>query len=143
MSAKITINSKPKQVVKRLLTVLPERARDVLVGRFGLGKDPVKLTLESIGKKYGITRERVRQIVEDGLHQLRELASGKKEQEKLAELFQLLDKRGCKVMLSNSDTDFIKNLYKGYKINFVKATRMINCDATKRGKINEVVITNY
>jgi len=66
-----------------------------------------------------------------------------KEQEKLAELFRELDKRGCKVMLSNSDTDFIKNLYKGYKINFVKATRMINCDATKRGKINEVVITNY
>lgn len=66
-----------------------------------------------------------------------------KEQERLAELFKELDKKGCKVMLSNSDTDFIKNLYKGYKINFVKATRMINCDATKRGAINEVVITNY
>ncbi len=66
-----------------------------------------------------------------------------KEQEKLAELFKKLDGNGCKVMLSNSDTDFIKDLYKGYNINFVKATRMINCDATKRGKINEVVITNY
>ncbi|MDO8517168.1 MAG: DNA adenine methylase [Nanoarchaeota archaeon] len=66
-----------------------------------------------------------------------------KEQEKLAELFKELDKKGCKVMLSNSDTSFIKNLYKGYNIRFVKATRMINCDATKRGKINEVVITNY
>ncbi len=66
-----------------------------------------------------------------------------KEQERLAELFKELDKRGCKVMLSNSDTPFIKNLYKGYNIHIVKATRMINCDATKRGKINEVVITNY
>lgn len=66
-----------------------------------------------------------------------------KEQEKLAEVFRELDKKGCKVMLSNSDCDFIKNLYKGYKIHFVQATRMINCDATKRGKINEVVITNY
>jgi len=66
-----------------------------------------------------------------------------KEQEKLAEVFKELDKKGCKVMLSNSDTEFIKNLYQGYKINFVKATRMINCDATKRGEINEVVITNY
>ena len=66
-----------------------------------------------------------------------------KEQEKLAEVFKELDKRGCNVMLSNSDTEFIKNLYKGYNINLVKATRMINCDATKRGKINEVVITNY
>jgi len=66
-----------------------------------------------------------------------------KEQEKLAETFKQLDKKGCKVMLSNSDTEFIKNLYKGYNIHFVQASRMINCDATKRGKINEVVITNY
>jgi DNA adenine methylase len=66
-----------------------------------------------------------------------------KEQEKLAETFKQLDKRGCKVMLSNSDTKFIKKLYKGYNLHFVQATRMINCDATKRGKINEVVITNY
>jgi DNA adenine methylase len=66
-----------------------------------------------------------------------------KEQEHLARVFKELDKRGCKVMLSNSDTDFIKNLYKEYTINFVKATRMINCDATKRGAINEVVVTNY
>ena len=54
-----------------------------------------------------------------------------------------MDKKGCKLMLSNSDTDFIKNLYKGYTINKVRAKRMINCDATKRGEINEVVIINY
>jgi DNA adenine methylase len=67
------------------------------------------------------------------------------EQKQLAEVFKKLDKRGCKVMLSNSDTQFIKNLYREYKPNFkfVKATRMINCNATKRGKINEMVITNY
>lgn len=66
-----------------------------------------------------------------------------KEQEQLAKAFNELDKRGCKVMLSNSDTELIKGLYKEHKINIVKATRMINCDATKRGKINEVVVTNY
>jgi len=66
-----------------------------------------------------------------------------KEQEKLAETFRILAKKNCKVMLSNSDTNFIKNLYKGYHVSFVKAKRMINCDATKRGEINEVVITNY
>lgn len=66
-----------------------------------------------------------------------------KEQERLAQLFKALDKKGCKVMLSNSDTEFIKSLYKDYPINFVKANRMINCDATKRGKINELVVTNY
>ncbi len=66
-----------------------------------------------------------------------------KEQKQLAEVFRELDKRGCKIMLSNSDTQFIKDLYNGYKIHIVKATRMINCDATKRGKINEVVVLNY
>jgi len=66
-----------------------------------------------------------------------------KEQEQLADIFREVDKRGCKIMLSNSDTEFIKTLYKGYKIHIVKATRMINCDATKRGKINELVVLNY
>ena len=65
------------------------------------------------------------------------------EQIRLAEVFKELDKRGCSVMLSNSDTDFVKNLYGGFNIHTVKANRMINCDATKRGKINEIVVTNY
>ncbi len=65
------------------------------------------------------------------------------EQKRLAEVFKKLDERGCKVMLSNSDTKFIKDLYKNYNINLVRATRMINCNAEKRGKINEVVVTNY
>jgi len=46
-------------------------------------------------------------------------------------------------MLSNSDTDYINGLYTDYKIHKVLATRMINCDATKRGRIFEVVVTNY
>jgi len=65
------------------------------------------------------------------------------EQEKLKKVFEKLDKRGCNVMLSNSDTEFIKRLYKKFKISVVKATRMINCDGANRGKINEVVVTNY
>lgn len=66
-----------------------------------------------------------------------------KEQIKLKELFVELDKKGAKVMLSNSDSPFIKELYKDYYINFVKANRMINCNGKDRGKVNEVVITNY
>jgi len=66
-----------------------------------------------------------------------------KEQEQLAEVFNKLNKKGCKVMLSNSDTKFIKDLYKDYKINFVKARRMINCEGSGRGKIKEIVVTNY
>ena len=64
-------------------------------------------------------------------------------QKQLAEVFKKLDEKGCKVMLSNSDTKFIKDLYKNYKMRKVKATRMINSDATKRGKINELVVRNY
>ncbi|MDE1869314.1 MAG: DNA adenine methylase, partial [Candidatus Micrarchaeota archaeon] len=66
-----------------------------------------------------------------------------KEQKELAKLFRSLDKKGANVMLSNSDSEFIKGLYKGYDIGIVKASRMINCIAEKRGKINEVVVTNY
>jgi DNA adenine methylase len=66
-----------------------------------------------------------------------------KEQEKLAEVFKELDKKGCKVMLSNSNTSFIKKLYAGYNVKIVKAARMINCDGKGRGKINEIVVTNY
>jgi len=56
------ISFKPRQVTKRLLAALPDRAREVLAYRYGLGKDPESLTLEAIGNIYGITRERVRQI---------------------------------------------------------------------------------
>jgi hypothetical protein len=94
MSAKSSINSKPKQVVKRLLAVLPERARDVIIGRFGLGKDPVKLTLESIGKKYGITRERVRQIENYAVHSIKKSDQFAKEKELFTELEQLLETLG-------------------------------------------------
>jgi hypothetical protein len=61
------ITFKPKQVTKKLLTVLPDRARDVLEKRYGLGKDAERATLESIGQTYGITRERVRQIENYGI----------------------------------------------------------------------------
>jgi len=54
------------------------------------------------------------------------------EQELLADVFQKLDKKGCFVMLSNSDTKFIKDLYQNYRINIVKATRMINCNGDSR-----------
>lgn len=52
----------PKQINKKLLTELPERSQDILIHRYGLNKDAKKNTLDAIGKKYGVTRERVRQI---------------------------------------------------------------------------------
>ena len=66
-----SITIKPKQVTKRLLVVLPERARNVVVNRYGLGTSPSRMTLESIGALYGITRERVRQIENHALQTVR------------------------------------------------------------------------
>lgn len=65
-----------------------------------------------------------------------------REQERLSEVFKQLNVKNSKVMLSNSDSDFIKRLYKDYTINTVKANRMINCNGADRGKINELVVTN-
>lgn len=69
-----------------------------------------------------------------------------KEQTELRNTFSELSKRGCFVMLSNSDTPFINKIYseiKGVRITKVQAGRAINSDASKRGKITEVLVTNY
>ena len=65
------ITFKPKQVVKRLLAPLSPRALDVMTKRYGLGESTDRMTLEGIGKTYGITRERVRQIEAQALSRLR------------------------------------------------------------------------
>jgi len=77
---------KPKQVVKRLLGVLPERARDVILSRYGLTDSPKRLTLEAIGKRYGVTRERVRQIENYALMSIRKSAGYQKEKPVFSEL---------------------------------------------------------
>ena len=69
-----------------------------------------------------------------------------KEQIELRDTFVELHKRGCFVMLSNSDTPLINKIYsepKGLRITKVQAGRAINSDASKRGKITEVLVTNY
>lgn len=70
-----------------------------------------------------------------------------KEQTELRDVFMKLHKKGCYVMLSNSDTPFINKLYSGLgkkiKINKVFAGRAINSKGSGRGKIKEVVVINY
>ncbi len=58
-------------LVKRLLAAAPERAREVLIRRFGLGTNAQRETLEAIGDRSSITRERVRQIEAAGLDAVR------------------------------------------------------------------------
>ena len=62
------------------------------------------------------------------------------EQKRLFEVFKELDKKGVYTMHSNSDTDFIKELYKEYKIDFVDCARFINSKSCGRGKIKEVLV---
>jgi DNA adenine methylase len=65
------------------------------------------------------------------------------EQRRLKLVVDGMTNRGCKVLLSNSATDFIQELYADYHIVFVEANRNINSVGTGRGKINEVLIRNY
>lgn len=67
----------------------------------------------------------------------------REEQIRLKNCCDVLNKRGIKFLLSNSSTNFIKDLYNGYKIITVTAKRAINSNGNKRGKIEEVLIKNY
>ncbi len=67
----------------------------------------------------------------------------KDSQRRLAEVFKDLDNRGVYVMLSNHNTMLINELYKDYNINVKEAKRNINANGKKRGKVEEVIITNF
>ncbi len=58
-----------KKIVAKLVENLSDRSKDIVLSRFGIGKDDYE-TLEAIGQRYGITRERVRQIEADALRHI-------------------------------------------------------------------------
>ena len=64
------------------------------------------------------------------------------EQKDLFNTFKILDSKECYIFHSNSNTDFIKNLYKEYDIITIQANRFINSKGSGRGKINEIFIRN-
>lgn len=100
------ITFKPKQVSKRLLDVLPERAYDVLSSRFGLEDSIERQTLESIGQKYGITRERVRQIENFALQSIKKSDAFAKEKATFEELHRVIDSLGAVL----SEEDLLKSI---------------------------------
>ena len=68
----------------------------------------------------------------------------------LAEFVKQMHQKGAKVVLSNSDPknsqtedNFFDDIYSTLKIKRVEATRMINCNSEARGKIKELLISNY
>jgi DNA adenine methylase len=68
---------------------------------------------------------------------------GRRNQEQLAIVFRKLSDRGCFVLLSNSDTAFIRKLYSDYGIKEVDVQRAINCKGSKRTGHKELLISNY
>ena len=65
------------------------------------------------------------------------------DQARLAQLARRLQERGVLVMVSNSDTAEIRDLYHGFDLTIVKAARAINCRADGRGVVNELVLRSY
>jgi len=103
-----TITFKPKQTVKRLISSLPDRAREVIVHRYGLGKNVKRMTLDAIGKIYGITRERVRQIENYALTNIRKSDDYTKEKVAFTEIETLLHSLGGIVV----EDDFLGHVSK-------------------------------
>lgn len=68
-----------------------------------------------------------------------------RDQEELAKTFSKLDTKGCKLLLSNSDTSLVRDLYKDFSktTDSVSALRSINSKATNRAGHTELLIRNY
>ena len=84
-------------LVKKLLAEVPERAREVLSLRFGLATSSERQTLEAIGERWGITRERVRQIEASGIETVRSSTAFKGSQGAFAELASYIESLGSVV----------------------------------------------
>ncbi len=106
--AQAELSFKPKAVVKKLLEALPDRACDVITMRYGLGKETKRMTLDAIGKKYGITRERVRQIENYAIGVIRKSDEYKSEKATFAEIETLLHALGGIVV----EDDFLTHVSK-------------------------------
>ncbi len=91
------LSFQPKQITKKLVKILPQRSQDVITKRYGIGTSSDHMTLEAIGKEYGITRERVRQIEENSLATIRKSEEFKKTQDIFSELHNLMIELGTLV----------------------------------------------
>lgn len=68
---------------------------------------------------------------------------GTAEHRRLEEVFTALGKKKCFVMLSNSQTDFTRELFKEHKVEMVAATRSVNSKASGRGRVEEIIVRNF
>ncbi|MFA5987836.1 MAG: sigma factor-like helix-turn-helix DNA-binding protein [Candidatus Paceibacterota bacterium] len=100
-----------KKLTKELLACLPERAKDVIVKRFGLLEGGKKMTLEAIGKLYGITRERVRQIENFSVNLIRKSDAFAKNKTVFDELRGMMNEYGGIV----SEQEFLDHVSKDHE----------------------------
>ncbi len=108
----IKLSFQPKQITKKLVKILPQRSQDVITKRYGIGTSADHLTLEAIGKEYGITRERVRQIEENSLASIRKSEEFKKTQEIFDELHNVIIELGSVI----SETELLDHISKNESI---------------------------
>lgn len=108
----IKLSFQPKQITKKLVKILPERSQDVINKRYGLGLISNTLTLEAIGKEYGITRERVRQIEENSLQTIRKSDEFKKNEEVFSELHGVIMEMGSLI----SEEELLDHLSKNESV---------------------------
>ncbi len=90
----ISLSFKPKKVTQKITSHLQNRASDIILNRHGLNVDGKKKTLEEIGKKYNITRERVRQIEDAAINLIKKSDAYKNEQAIFDELKQIIHSLG-------------------------------------------------
>lgn len=72
-----------------------------------------------------------------------EAGFSQRDQERLRDVFVQLDRRGCKLMLSNSDVPFIRELYRAFRVDQIIAPRTLGGSPTSASKALEVVVRNY
>ena len=112
MNEVVNISFKPKEVTRKLLSGLSKRSQDVLSNRYGLGTKSLKMTLDAIGKKYDITRERVRQIENHSIASIRKSKAYQDLASVFAELKEVVMNMGGVV----SEKDLLKHLSKDTSI---------------------------
>jgi hypothetical protein len=102
------LSYKPKSITKKILSPLQDRAFDVIANRYGIGTDVERKTLEEIGQKYGITRERVRQIENTALGIIRKSNEYLSEQPAFDELKKIIKEMGTMIV----EDDLLKSFAK-------------------------------
>ena len=85
---------KPKIITRQLVSSLKDRTRDIIIQRYGLAENAEKKTLEDIGDKYGITRERIRQITNFAFNLMKESQAFESAKDIFSELKDNIEKKG-------------------------------------------------